>query len=91
MTTLTLELVRKNNVTYMKTCVDVGKQTHLVWRPVVLDTKVQNVVLEIPAGMLLCVVGGVSAEETEEQRVDGRVLTTMGETLEYVEIGRAHV
>jgi len=84
MATLTLELVRKNDVTYMKTCVDVGMQTHLVRRPVVLDTQVQNVVLEVPAGMLLCVVGGVSADETEEQRVDGRVLTTMGETLEYV-------
>jgi len=82
--TLTLELVCKNDVTYMKTCVDVGKLTHLVRRPVVLETEVQNVVLEIPAGMLLRVVGGVSAEEAEVQRVDGRVLTTMGETLEYV-------
>jgi len=82
--TLTLELFRKNEVTYMKTCVDVGRQTHLVRRAVVLDANVQNVVLEIPAGMLVRVVGGVSAEEGEVTRADGRVLTTMGETLEYV-------
>jgi len=82
--TLSLELFRKNDVTYMKTCVDVGQQTHLVRRPVVLERHVQNVVLEIPSGMLLCVVGGASADETEVQRADGRVLTSMGETLEYV-------
>jgi len=82
--TLTLEVVWHEDATYMKTSVDVGAQTHLVRRPVVLDGSVQNVVLELPAGLLLRVVGGVCADTHAQQRADGLVLTVAGETLEYV-------
>jgi len=73
--TLSLSLASRAGVAHMNTTLDVDGHTHLVRRAVVLDARVQNVVMELPAGLRLQVTG-VDVPVAE-------VLTKGGETLEY--------